>query len=283
MRGREAPPQSRIARYAQYMKKGKLCAYVKHGNHLVKGWLSPGAIQAIVSLSAEQRKANLPGGVAEIGVHHGRLFILLYLLGRVTEPAVAIDLFSHQDLNSDHSGAGDLERFKKNLKRHADIDRLVVYEGDSMKLDSRRLIDLGGGHLRMISVDGGHSPEVTAHDLSVSEGALAEGGVIILDDCFNETWPGVVDGVHQYFSSPRSIVPFGIGANKTFFCHKAFAQAYAAVLRALDTRAATREFLGSRVVSFAFRPRTLSEWVRKVDAFRLFRRVYHGVILRWYV
>jgi hypothetical protein len=127
------------------METRKLNAYAKHGNQLVKGWVFPGAIQAIVSLSEEQRKANVTGGVAEIGVHHGRLFILLYLLGVTGEPAVAIDLFSHQDLNVDHSGAGDLECFKRNLKRHADTSRLVLYEGDSTKLDPRQLVGLGGG------------------------------------------------------------------------------------------------------------------------------------------
>jgi hypothetical protein len=266
------------------MEKGKLNAYIKHGNRLVKGWVFPGAIQAIVGLSEVQSEASVSGGIAEIGVHHGRLFILLYLLGSTGEPAVAIDLFSHQELNIDHSGLGDLEQFKKNLKRHADTDRLVLYEGDSTKLDPQQLIDLGGGKLRFISIDGGHTSEITSHDLYVSEGALANGGVIILDDCFNDTWPGVVEGVQQYFASPRSIVPFGIGANKTFFCHKPFAQRYAAVLGALDSRAVMRDFLGSPVVCFAFRqPSTLGEWVRRVDAFRLFRRVYHDAMSRLFV
>jgi hypothetical protein len=128
----------------KYMETRKLNAYAKHGNLLVKGWVFPGAIQAVVSLSEEQRKANVSGGVAEIGVHHGRLFILLYLLGDMGKPAVAIDLFSHQELNIDHSGAGDLECFKKNLKRHADTKRLVLYEGDSTKLNSQQLVGLGG-------------------------------------------------------------------------------------------------------------------------------------------
>ncbi len=264
------------------MKKGKLSAYVKHGNRLVKGWLFPGAIQAIVGFSEVQRTAGVSGGVAEIGVHHGRLFILLYLLSVTGEPAVAIDLFSQQELNIDHSGAGDLEQFKKNLKRHADTNRLVLYEGDSTELDPRQLVDLGGGQLRLVSIDGGHTAEITSHDLYVSEGALAQGGVIILDDCFNDTWPGVVEGVQQHFSSPRSIVPFGIGANKTFFCHRPFAEKYAAVLRAVDPRALSRDFMGSPVVCFAYRrPSTLGERVDKVDAFRIFRRAYHDAMSRW--
>jgi hypothetical protein len=263
------------------MSKCALNAYIKHGQFLVKGWLLPGAPEALALLSDEQRSANLPGGIAEIGVHHGKLFILLYLLGRGNEPAVAIDLFSQQELNVDHSGAGDLERFRRNLRRHADTGRLLIHEGDSTRLTSRELLQLGRGPLRMISIDGGHAADITAHDLATSEGALIEGGIIILDDCFNEMWPGVVDGVHRYFSQPRAIVPFGVGANKTFFCHRPFARQYADVLRKLDRRSIEQEFLGEPVVYFSFAPWSFSRWYRRVDAWRSFRRVYHEALSRF--
>lgn len=262
------------------MSERRLHAYVQHGHYLVKGWLLPGAIEAAVRLSAEQRKAGVSGGIAEIGVHHGRLFILLYLLGAADEPAVAIDLFSHQDLNSDHSGAGDLERFRRNLKRHANLERLMIHEGDSMQLTSRFIMELGRGPFRMISIDGGHSPEITSHDLCVSEGALVSGGIILLDDCFNEAWPGVSSGVHQYFSEPRSVVPFGIGGGKTLFCHRPFADRYAAALATMDPKAVSREFLGSQVVCFTFRPRTFAAWMDRVDAFRFMRKSYHDLLSR---
>jgi len=263
------------------MSKCALNAYIKHGQFLVKGWLLPGAPEALALLSDEQRSANLPGGIAEIGVHHGKLFILLYLLGLEKEPAVAIDLFSQQELNVDHSGEGDLERFRRNLRRHADTGRLLIHEGDSTRLTSRELLQLGRGPLRMISIDGGHAADITAHDLATSEGALIEGGIIILDDCFNEMWPGVVDGVHRYFSQPRAIVPFGVGANKTFFCHRPFARQYADVLRKLDRRSIEQEFLGEPVVYFSFAPWSFSRWYRRVDAWRSFRRVYHEALSRF--
>ncbi|MDW5267535.1 MULTISPECIES: class I SAM-dependent methyltransferase [Acidobacteriaceae] len=262
------------------MSKNRLNAYLKHGQFQVKGWLLPGAAEAVVLLSEEQRSANVRGAVAEIGVHHGRLFILLYLLGAVDEPAVAIDLFSHQDLNVDHSGAGDLECFKQNLRKHADADRLIVHEGDSTQLTSGDLLQFGRGPLRMISIDGGHTADITAHDLAVGEGALAEGGIIILDDCFNETWPGVIDGVHRHFSQARAIVPFGIGANKTFFCHPSFARKYADVLRKMDRRSVEQEFLGQPVVCFHFVHRSFSQWYRRVDPWRSLRRTYHDALSR---
>jgi hypothetical protein len=260
---------------------GSLNAYLKHGHQLVKGWLQPGAAHAIVLLSQHQRGANLSGGIAEIGVHHGKLFILLYLLCVENEPAVAIDLFSHQHLNVDRSGAGNLERFKRNLLRHkAYASRLVIHEGDSTQLTAEKLLEFGRGPFRLFSIDGGHTAEITAHDLSTAEGALAEGGIVILDDCFNEEWPGVSDGVHRYFSQPRSIIPFAIGAGKTFFTHPAFARQYAAVLEKMDAKAVEHEFLGERVVCFAYKPRTLAAWVRKVDAGRMIRRAYHDLLSR---
>jgi hypothetical protein len=262
------------------VSKASLKAYIEHGHQLVKGWLFPGAPQAIVLLSEEQRRCAVSGGVAEIGVHHGKLFILLYLLSSGNELAVAIDLFSHQDLNVDHSGAGDLERFKRNLRRHADAARLVIHEGDSTQLTAKDLLQLGRGPFRFISIDGGHTAEITAHDLATGEGALAEGGIIILDDCFKEMWPGVTDGVHQFFSEPHTVVPFGIGANKVFFCQKEFAQQYAVVLSKMEPKAIEQEFLGHRVVCFEFMPWTLAGWFRKVDAFRMIRRVYHDVLSR---
>jgi hypothetical protein len=269
-----------VACYNARVGNASLNAYLKHGHRLVKGWLMPGAAQAIVRLSQEQRSAHLSGPVAEFGVHHGKLFILLYLLGSENELAVAIDLFSQQHLNVDRSGAGDLERFKRNLHRHADTQRLVVHEGDSTQLTAENLLQLGRGPFRFISIDGGHSAEITAHDLATAEGALAEGGIVILDDCFNEEWPGVSDGVHQYFSESRSIVPFGIGAGKTFFSHPAFTPRYAAVLREMDAKSVQHDFLGHPVTCFTFTPRTLGAWVRKVDAGRGFRRLYHDLLSR---
>jgi hypothetical protein len=254
--------------------------YLKHGQYLVKGWLFPGAPEAIILLSEDQTRAGVFGGIAEIGVHHGKLFILLYLLSADNEPAVAIDLFSRQELNVDRSGAGDLERFKRNLRLHADTSRLVIHEGDSTQLTSESLIGLGRGSFRLISIDGGHTASITASDLAIGEGAIGRGGIIILDDCFNQEWPGVMDGIYQHFSHPRTIVPFGIGANKTFFCHPEFAARYSGILRGLDSKAIEQEFLGQPVVCFRYAPWSLTRWYRKVDPWRAVRNTYHFALLR---
>jgi hypothetical protein len=108
----------------------ELRRYLKHGHKFVEGWMLPAAGKMIATLSAVQEARHIRGNVAEIGIHHGKVFILLYLLTRGEERAVAVDLFANQTLNIDDSGAaGDLDKFRANLARHADADmrRLVVH------------------------------------------------------------------------------------------------------------------------------------------------------------
>ena len=88
------------------------------------------------------------------------------------------------------------------------------------------LTRLAEGPLRFVSVDGGHTAEITAHDLATAEAAIAEGGIIVVDDVFNEQWPGVGDGVRRYFERRPNLVPFAIGANKTYFCRPSHRDIY---------------------------------------------------------
>ena len=251
-----------------------LTRYLRSGHRRVAGWLEPGASEMIVAVASAQARAGISGNVAEIGVHHGRLFILLYLLSRPPEKAVAADLFSLQHLNVDHSGEGDLAAFLRNMQQHADTERLIVHEGDSMALDGAILTHLAGGSkFRLISIDGGHTREITMRDLATAEAALAEGGVIILDDFFSEFFPEVAEGTFRYFvEAPRSIVPFAIGANKVLFCAPNRAEDYASALMGLTDKWAWRDFLGGHALCLNFEPLSFAERFGKL---RLWQLVKH--------
>ena len=54
---------------AQYILSG--------GVHAVEGWLAGGAITATLFLNDWQRQHDVRGGVAEIGVHQGKFFLVL--------------------------------------------------------------------------------------------------------------------------------------------------------------------------------------------------------------
>jgi Methyltransferase domain len=255
----------------------KLHRYLTHGQKRVEGWLPPNAAKMCVAIGAAQQAMGIRGHVAEIGVHHGRLFILLYLMRQAGERGLAVDLFGDQARNPEQSGAGDLAVFLSNLRRHADTESLVVHESDSTELDGATVMRLVGGPCRLISIDGGHTLEITAHDLATAQAALAPGGVIILDDVFNEMWPGVAEGLCRFFSSPRDIVPFATGANKTFFCAPTFAPRYVDALRPLAVKTAERDFLGARVLCCDFAPLTFAE---RVGQLAIWRAVKDTVPLR---
>lgn len=210
------------------------------GHRVVAGWLAPEVLDILAALDSVQRSASVSGAVAEIGVHHGRLFIGLNLLQHKDEPSVAIDVFGEQDLNIDQSGKGDLAVFQRNVQRWSSAENVVVHQGDSTQLQASELRDLARGDIRLFSVDGGHTDSIVFSDMNLAEATIAPGGIVIADDVFNQDWPGVSTGTLRYMERGGKLVPFAIGFNKVFFATANYSQIYRDVLR--------REFEGRYLV-----------------------------------
>lgn len=241
--------------------------YIKLGNKKVEGWLSEGAISIINDIANAQKQLNIKGHICEIGVHHGKLFILLYLLKDEDENAVAIDLFDKQNLNLDHSGKGNLKVLLKNLKFFAkQTHRLKIIEEDSTQVTSNDIKKSLGGEVRLFSIDGGHTANITRNDLIIASKSICEGGVIILDDYFNEAWPGVSEGTNQFFTydNDAGIVPFVIGGDKVLLTTKNYAEEYINLLNPFTTNpvlSKEKELFSHRVMYFNFSPLTLKQLV----------------------
>ncbi|MGX9790288.1 class I SAM-dependent methyltransferase [Mycobacterium sp. MMS18-G62] len=196
------------------------------GQRLVTGFLEPEILMTLEVLNSAQRAKQISGAVAEIGVHHGKLFIGLRLLQRPGEKSVAIDIFDDQELNIDGSGHGSLEKFVNNVKLWSTMDDVVLHQGDSTKLEPAKLRELAGGDIRFFSVDGGHTAEIVYSDMNLAEATLADGGIVIADDVFNQQWPGVATGTLRYMEDGGGLAPFLIGFNKVFFAQPDYCAFY---------------------------------------------------------
>jgi hypothetical protein len=246
------------------------------GQRFVTGFLQPEILTVLDALNAAQRTKQVSGAAAEIGVHHGKLFIGLRLLQKPGEKSVAIDIFGDQELNVDGSGHGDYEKFENNVKLWSSMDDVVVHQGDSTKLEPAKLRELAGGDVRFFSVDGGHTDEIVYSDMKLAEATLTEGGIVIADDVFNEYWPGVATGTLRYLSDGAKLAPFLIGFNKVFFTHTEYSEFYrgeveSALSGKLLIATATSEFAGHEVALVA--PQGPKDILRKSQ---LARTLYHG-------
>lgn len=200
------------SRVAKYVLEDKL-------HRGVAGWLNEGAISAVIAFAKWQHQNEVLGDVAEIGVHHGKFFILLANLRRQHERAFAIDVFEDQHLNSDNSGRGNLSSFTEHLSSYADDVDVTIIQKDSKALTRSDFYRGRRGYIRLFSVDGSHTAAHTASDLAIAAQLLADDGLIILDDFYNPDWPGVQEGFYRFFSvSYKDVVPFAYGNNKLYLC-----------------------------------------------------------------
>ena len=112
-------------------------------------------------------------------------------------------------------------------------DHLVVHHGDSTKLDEKQLLELAGAPIRLFSVDGGHTQQIVMSDMRLAEATLADGGVLIADDVFNEEWPDVGVGTLKYLEDGGGLAPFVVGFNKVLFAHPQHCEKYRSAVDAV--------------------------------------------------
>lgn len=206
-----------------------------HAGSEVEGWLDAHAVDTVIALLLLQSGRGLTGSVLEIGVHHGRHFILLALCIQAGETAVALDVFEQQHLNIDRSGHGSREQLLHNIGRFCPhkSGSIELVQASSLAISASELTERFG-RFRAVSIDGSHTPEATLSDLRLAEASLVDGGVVFLDDLLNAHWLGVISGYAAYAAAGGGLVPFCYCGNKLFLCKGGdFAEDYARRLEQL--------------------------------------------------
>lgn len=190
-------------------------------------------------MSAVQHELGIYGAVGEIGVHHGKFFAPIAGNAAPGEPLVAVDLFESQIENYDLSGSGNVKNILLPEKLLGLMDRtgiprtdVIVVAGNSLTLTATNFTDaLNLPAWRMLSIDGGHSLETTLHDVNVAACTVRDGGIVIVDDWYNQHWTGVQEAVVHLAHAMARLVPFMHGQNKIWWTTPSHAAIYADVAR----------------------------------------------------
>ena len=173
-------------------------------------------------LSRLQVGLHINGTIGEIGVHGGLFFIGLAHLAIGNENLWACDVFEQQSKNVDGSGFGVKSYFLKKCGEFGIVaDEIDLFVGSSIELPIH--FRQGTERFRLISVDGGHTRQITFNDLTIAAENLSPGGIIILDDVTNYNWPGVIDGMLSWLLVyHREFAPFFVGHNKVFLAERQY-------------------------------------------------------------
>jgi hypothetical protein len=207
--------------------------YATEGYLEVDGWgIDNYLLRIFLALDEMQRARGVGGNLLEIGVHHGRTFILLALMAQEGERSYAIDLFEDQERNIDHSGLGDSTAFASNMRRYAPQAAYDVIAGDSLFLD---FAAAGIEKVRFAHIDGAHYVDAIVNDLTKVQDQMVAGGVVVVDDFHHSLFPGVNEGCHRFllYATPRRLIPFAVGKNKLFLTTHSHHEAYVATLKEL--------------------------------------------------
>ena len=177
----------------------------------INGWLAPEAAQFTVYLI----KSGLKGNVVELGVFHGRYLALLYQATAEQQSRfLGIDAFI---------GSADVEASQRFIKSNilevcGDCDRLELLCADTMSLKRQDVLALLPEPITFISVDAGHEADNLLNDITLAAELITPGGLIAVDDAFNHTTPGAIEGTCRYFEQRNNgkLAPFAHCYNKLF-------------------------------------------------------------------
>jgi len=249
-----------------------IARYLKRGR--VQGWLDAFSAQVIAEISSFQNRSSIEGAVAEIGIHHGKLFFVLYLTTKRSETALAIDVFDAQHLNIDHSGQGNKRIFLEHARKWTGMDGLKLLEKSSLEVSPGEIIE-AVGHVRLFSIDGSHTEDATLNDLRLADATLTPEGVVVLDDVFQEFWPEVSVALGKFITSSRTLLPFAITPNKVFLARPKMAPTYAeALTNAFPQKIEkTATYYGGEVKLMGVLKLTLRARFGKTKVGRLIKRV----------
>ena len=168
-------------------------------------------------LLSSQTESNLQGDMLEIGVEFGTSAFLMLESLTGDEHATLIDINTTEEWLTGIEGT------------YSDKHNVQFIEGNSSQMNAGEM----PSQCRWIHIDGGHLYDHVTNDLLLTANALAEGGVMVLDDFFEIRWPDVTAAILNFLKVDVRLTPFLL-VNRKLYCTGSpeKAQAYQAMFAA---------------------------------------------------
>lgn len=198
--------------------------YIRNQMYQVRGFLRDPDAAVISSLLDWQDEIGAAGNLCEIGVHHGRLFLLLALSRRSNENALAIDLFEDDEINLGVQAGRNGALFRNAKKLNIELAPDEILKGSSLDLTAEDILRRAGGPIRFFSVDGGHMYQHVENDLRLAHQCLADDGIIAADDFFYLGWPEVSFAIYDFMRATADVVPAFATSRKLYLAKPGFAK-----------------------------------------------------------
>ena len=187
--------------------------YLDNEAPAIEGWLSTTSQMMFVVLSQAQHAAGLSGDLVEVGVWEGKTLLLFAHLATGDERAVGYDIEMRPRL-IERSGRPDV------------VDRIQLHVCDTFAMTIDDFARRNG--IRIFHVDGNHDKQHVMHDLHLACEATDARGVVVLDDFFSPTWPGVTAALFECFEQKRNsgFVPFALAGSKCWLARPPMVETY---------------------------------------------------------
>ena len=196
--------------------------FLKQTHSEIEGWFFPLDQLLFIELFVSQNQLRIAGDVSEVGVYHGKSFVLLSILKNENEKLIGFDLF-----DGDHQ-----EKTLKNIEKYGVDSEISLLKGLTSDIAQADLDLTLSTPLRFLHIDAGHEYHEVLEQLLMFSPYMADRGIIAMDDYQDREFPGIEAAVLDFaeIDRPRRFVPFLAGGNKLFLCYEPMAATFQTVL-----------------------------------------------------
>ena len=196
------------------MDRGFLRRYFER-MHALPGWFMPDAALMFMAYHQLASDRVAPGNTLEIGVFHGKSAIAVASLRGQAGTFTAIDVFD--DLHARDGSSDDVGLKGAFLANMAAAFPTLEWLRTIAAPSSTVRAEMLGPH-SFCHIDGLHSAEATYSDMRLCADVVVPGGLVALDDYFNQRYPGVSEGALLFEQRhPGVLTPIAVGFNKVLF------------------------------------------------------------------